>query len=76
MNNNDLLHELYHSVAHGDIKNVENLLAQDNASNIINALYDGSGFEHVSALHKAISLRDINMATLLLNNGANVKYTK
>ncbi|SPR09714.1 ankyrin repeat-containing protein 16 [Orientia tsutsugamushi] len=72
MNNNDLLHELYHSVAHGDIKNVENLLAQDNASNIINALYDGSGFEHVSALHKAISLRDINMATLLLNNGANV----
>ncbi|SPM44542.1 ankyrin repeat-containing protein 16 [Orientia tsutsugamushi] len=80
MNNNDLLHELYHSVADGDIKNVENILAQDNASNIINALYDGSVFEHGSALHKAISLRDINMATLLLNNGANVniqdKYGK
>ncbi|WP_371253877.1 ankyrin repeat domain-containing protein [Orientia tsutsugamushi] len=80
MNNNDLLHELYHSVADGDIKNVENLLAQDNASNIINALYDGSEFEHGSALHKAISRRDINMATLLLNNGANVniqnKYGK
>ncbi|CAM79999.1 ankyrin repeat domain-containing protein [Orientia tsutsugamushi] len=77
MNNGNLLHELYHAVKHDNIENVERILAQDmSLINLIhNVVYNsGSLFCEVNhaALHTAVLYKRINIATFLLNSGADV----
>ncbi|KJV74289.1 ankyrin repeat family protein [Orientia tsutsugamushi str. UT76] len=64
MNNNDLLRELCHAAAEGNVESVH-LLVQDNAVDIINASY---GIK--SALHAAVHNRHINIVRLMLDSGA------
>lgn len=77
MNNGGLLHDLYHAVEHGNIDDVERILAQDSSliNSIHNVVYVQDGLcltVNGAALHTAVLCKDINMATFLLNNGADV----
>ncbi|WP_064643556.1 ankyrin repeat domain-containing protein [Orientia tsutsugamushi] len=77
MNNGNLLHNLYHAVRHDNIDDVKSILVQDMSliNSIHNAVYieDGLGLTvNGSALHTAVLYKHINMATFLLNNGADV----
>ncbi|CAM79137.1 ankyrin repeat domain-containing protein [Orientia tsutsugamushi] len=76
MNNGNLLHELYHAVRYDNIGNVESILAQDMSliDSIHDAVYDEGGLVLVvnaSALHTAVLYKRIDIATILLNSGAN-----
>ncbi|WP_342637934.1 ankyrin repeat domain-containing protein [Orientia tsutsugamushi] len=77
MNNGGLLHDLYRAVKHGNIDDVERILAQDASliNSIHNVVYVQDGLYltvngavlHISVLHK-----DINMVGFLLKKGADV----
>ncbi|WP_371218875.1 ankyrin repeat domain-containing protein [Orientia tsutsugamushi] len=77
MNNDDLARNLYYAAAQNNVENVERILAQDNACNIINTVFVNEVLGPTgSALHAAVSRGHINIAILLLKKGADVNIKK
>ncbi|WP_371220042.1 ankyrin repeat domain-containing protein [Orientia tsutsugamushi] len=74
MNNDDLAWKLYYAAKNieDNVEDVERILAQDNACNIINTVFDVNNDLTGSALHAAAFNGHINIATLLLKKGADV----
>ncbi|KJV52088.1 ankyrin repeat-containing protein 16 [Orientia tsutsugamushi] len=72
MNNDDLARDLYYAVSVRNVENVERILAQDNACNIINTVFVNEVLGPTgSALHAAVT-QNRDIAILLLKKGADV----
>ncbi|WP_371253976.1 ankyrin repeat domain-containing protein [Orientia tsutsugamushi] len=73
MNNDDLARDLYYAVRFRYVEDVERILAQDNACNIINTVFvDDVSRPNGSALHEAVTHLNRDIAILLLKKGADV----